>query len=619
MRHMILAVGLWFAGQLFAVAQTSYTYTTDLRNVEDGKVKVTLVPPAVTQKTVVFQMPSIVPGTYAKKDYGRFITEFKAIGRNGRALPTKRKSDNVFEIKRANQLARIEYNVRGSWSDTDYKNWVFQPSGTNIEKDKNFLINHHGFYGYLEGYKNLPFEMRYTKPANLYGATALPAKSRSASEDVFTAPSYTFLVDNPLMYAPADTTSFMVYNMRVLVASYSPNKVISAKQLSGYLQPISQALGSFFGTLPVDHYTFLFYFAPEDTEIPEAEGLSGYGALEHSYSSTYYLPETDYEPGVKQMVQDVAAHEFLHILTPLNIHSTQIEDFNFVQPVMSQHLWMYEGITEYFAHLIQVRGGIISEDDFVKEIRNKILSAAQYKNHSFTDMSKKVVDADMQEIYPNVYQKGALMGLALDLQLIELSDGKYGLRELMMDLAKKYGPNKPFNDETFIDEVIGMTYPQLRPFFDQYIIGDKTIDYAQYFPIVGWEYKEKESQTAYSFGDFGITYDPVRNGIAITTAPENNTLGLQEDDILRSINGKVLNMNNPLEMQDVLVNEFFDRKNEQTIAITVERNGQEVTLSGKPRAIERNAKSIIRSVENPTAKQLIYRQFLLTGKPSDKL
>ena len=39
-------------------------------------------------------------------------------------------------------------------------------------------------------------------------------------------------------------------------------------------------------------------------------------------------------------VTDMAAHEFFHIVTPLNIHSEIIEHFNFATPTPSQHLWL---------------------------------------------------------------------------------------------------------------------------------------------------------------------------------------------------------------------------------------------------------------------------------------
>jgi predicted metalloprotease with PDZ domain len=48
-------------------------------------------------------------------------------------------------------------------------------------------------------------------------------------------------------------------------------------------------------------------------------------------------------------MMDVVSHEFFHIVTH-HIHSKEIQDFDYNDPKMS-HLWMYEGVTEYFANL----------------------------------------------------------------------------------------------------------------------------------------------------------------------------------------------------------------------------------------------------------------------------
>jgi predicted metalloprotease with PDZ domain len=73
---------------------------------------------------------------------------------------------------------------------------------------------------------------------------------------------------------------------------------------------------------------------------------------------------------VKSMM-DVVSHEFFHIVTPLSIHSKEIQDFDYNDPKMSEHLWMYEGVTEYFANLFQINQGLITEEDFITAFQTK--------------------------------------------------------------------------------------------------------------------------------------------------------------------------------------------------------------------------------------------------------
>ena len=79
----------------------------------------------------------------------------------------------------------------------------------------------------------------------------------------------------------------------------------------------------------------------------------GGGALEHGNSSFYVLPDFG-DSTFTSMIKRVALHEFMHIFTPLNLHSEQIGNFDYVEPKMSKHLWLYEGVTEYFANLFQI-------------------------------------------------------------------------------------------------------------------------------------------------------------------------------------------------------------------------------------------------------------------------
>ena len=74
-------------------------------------------------------------------------------------------------------------------------------------------------------------------------------------------------------------------------------------------------------------------------------------ALEHHRSTTVVFYENLEASVLKKYITDIVSHEFFLTLTPLNIHSEQIHNFNYNEAVMSQHLWLYEGTTEYFSHL----------------------------------------------------------------------------------------------------------------------------------------------------------------------------------------------------------------------------------------------------------------------------
>ena len=119
------------------------------------------------------------------------------------------------------------------------------------------------------------------------------------------------------------------------------------------------------------NYAIILYLA--DPNLLDAKG---YGALEHHTSTVVVLPETMPLDKLNQSMTDVVSHEFFHILTPLSVHSNEIHYFDYNDPKMSEHLWMYEGVTEYFANLFQINQDLIGNDEFYGRISEKKKNSA---------------------------------------------------------------------------------------------------------------------------------------------------------------------------------------------------------------------------------------------------
>lgn len=71
------------------------------------------------------------------------------------------------------------------------------------------------------------------------------------------------------------------------------------------------------------------------------------------------------------------------------------------------HLWMYEGMTEYAAHHVQVKEALISVDEYLQNIQEKMLESQDNFNDTlaFTLLSKLCLDKYKSQ-YNNVYAKG---------------------------------------------------------------------------------------------------------------------------------------------------------------------------------------------------------------------
>ncbi|MCV9388891.1 M61 family metallopeptidase [Reichenbachiella ulvae] len=521
-----------------------YKVTIDLNNVVEDRVMVTCELPAIPKDTIEYHIPKIVPGTYSIYDFGRFALDFKAMNADGDTLTTTNITDNRIAIYGSKDLASISYWVDDTY-DTDKSNFIFEPAGTSIEDDTCYVINTFAMVGYLEGMKDLPYEVTISKPAALFGATALSKEIINDSTDVYTTGNYFDLADGPIMYSVPDTATFEVGGAKILISVYSPNNVLESSFVKEQIVPTLEAQKEYMGgELPVDNYAFLVYL------FNGMSGSGGFGALEHSYSSMYSLPELD-PMRLAQIIRDVAAHEFFHIVTPLNIHSEEIGEFDFINPKMSKHLWLYEGMTEYAAGLAQVKYGEMSMDDYLNVIFGKIKSSrSNYQDDlPFTELSKKCLD-ETKDQYGNVYQKGALIGMALDIRLRELSGGEYGVEQMMIDLSKKYGKEQSFKDDELFDQITEMTYPEIGEFFDQYVAGGTPIPYGDFLGKAGIDFDSGESTKELSLGQIGFAvHDTLLMIQSVSKANAfGREMGYQQGDIFLEFDGEDIDISNYQEL-----------------------------------------------------------------------
>lgn len=520
-------------------AQKNYKYSLDLNDVKQDRLTVTLSTPAVSKDSILFHLPKMVPGTYAIENYGSYVQNLKAYDKAGKELVVDRKDKNSWMIRNAKTLGRIQYEVDDTWDSPEIKESIFEPAGTNIQKDSLFVINTFGFFGYLQGMELLPFEVSIKRPSTMYGATSLDrVPVKIPNTDVFKAGNYHLLADAPIMYAKPDTAFLQVGRARVLIAVHSPNNKLSAKEVAAELTIVLKAQEQYLnGKMPVDKYAFLIH-------LSDNPRLTSFGALEHSYSSMYYLPENMSSRELIKTVKDVAAHEFFHVITPLNVHSEQIGNFNYIEPEMSQHLWMYEGLTEYAAHHAQVRGGIINQEEYFERMASKIRNSTTRFNDSlpFTELSKEALGKYKLQ-YQNVYEKGALIGLCLDISLRNLSGGMYSTQQLLEDLSKRYGRDKSFKDEELFSIITGMTYPEIGTFLQTYVAGKKKLPLDSIFNLVGIKFNPKDTilkdEIAFNTG-FGVV--PTRDTLYVANTSNQTKLGkrlgLTQGDKLIEFNGK---------------------------------------------------------------------------------
>lgn len=561
----------------------------NLDQVTNDKAPVVINPGRFTVPTVTYRLPRVVQGTYSVSDFGKYVDNFKAINYKGESMPVVKVDKNTWTIANAKQLDKITYLVNDTF-DIESKGGIggeepFSPSGTNIEPE-NYVLNLHGFIGYFDSLKNNQYKVDITGPANFVRTSALQTVNSTTSKDgksittSYLAPRYFDITDNPMMYGKLDVEEFMVGDIKIVLSVYSPNQVHTAASLKETIFKMMQAQKAFLGDInATPRYDIYLYLSTGADDAPK-----GFGALEHHTSTVVVLPEQMDPASLAESMTDVVSHEFFHIVTPLSVHSEDVHYFDYNTPTFSKHLWMYEGVTEYFATLFQVSEDLVGEDEFYNKIMGKIQASKELNDAmSFTIMSENVLKAPYKDQYLNVYQKGTLIGMCIDIMLREESNGNRGILSLMKELSNKYGKNKPFEDDKLIDEIVAMTYPSLRAFFDTHVIGDTPIDYNVYLNKVGLEIGEGKVETSYvhNAGTLLFGANPEKGQVFFTEIVKDNSFwnaqGVQANDVLKAVNGEAFTMANA---NDIL-QKMFSWSAGTDINVTLERNGKDVEINTK--------------------------------------
>jgi predicted metalloprotease with PDZ domain len=556
----------------------------DLTKVTNDKAPVIINPGRFTIETVTYRLPKIIQGTYQVSDFGNFVDEFKAFDYDGYEMQVEKVSTNTWMINDATKLDKITYLVNDTF-DVEYNTEINTPhsmAGTNIEPD-NYVLNLHGFIGYFDSLKNNQYKLDITAPKDFVRTSALQVVGTKTSDDgtaltsSYFAPRYFDITDNPMMYGNLTVEEFNVGDIKIVLSVYSPKKLHSASSLKQTIEKMMQAQKAYLGNVnSTPRYDIYVYLGRGDKDSP-----SKFGALEHHTSTVVVMPEATPEKALAKSMVDIVSHEFFHIVTPLSVHSEDVHYFDYNKPTFSKHLWMYEGVTEYFATLFQVDQKLVPEDEFYAKILSKINSSLRFNDAmSFTVMSENILEKEYAPNYGNVYQKGALIGMCIDILMREASVGNRGILSLMKELSLKYGKNKPFEDDKIIDEIATMTYPSIRNFFDTHVIGSTPIDYNVYFDKVGLEITKSKLKTNYvqNAGTLIFGVNQEKGEVYFNDLVVNNSFwneqGVKPNDVIRAVNGAEITMQNVNQ----IFGQIFGWQPGQEVDVKLDRAGEEVVI-----------------------------------------
>jgi predicted metalloprotease with PDZ domain len=507
------------------------------------------LPDELRDKPLQFQMPKWSPGRYAVFDFAKNVQEFRAV--DG-ICPTAASCAN----KTARPVTRIDgqtWSVAPSPSATltvSYKVFANDLSGTFSQLDERHA-NYNGgsIFMYVVGHKPDPVKLTIHPPA---GWKIVNGRLDQPGQTEWQFPNWDIMIDTPTEIAPdwtLDTFAVDGKKYHVMVHSFGPEGGKRAALVRD-VEKIVRAEVAMWGPPEFTDYTFLIHFAADDH--------SGDG-MEHLTSTQIIEPGALGEAGVYEDTLGTVAHEFFHVWNVKRLRPAELGPWDFTRPLNTRGLWVAEGFTNYYGHLMLRRAGIWDEKTFLKreaETIRRIESAqgSQLMSAEESSLSAPFLDdaphaqaTNLENTAISYYPKGELIGMVMDLLIRGRTKGKSSLDEAMRRMYDEFylkSPNssyylrgRGYHTEDLERVVAEMAGAEFHEFFKRHVRDVEVLPYDEAFGYAGLRLVKTQAKEPFNAGleiefDEGAMIENVRNG-----SPAENA-GLQKNDEIVLLAGK---------------------------------------------------------------------------------
>ncbi|HEY0846812.1 MAG TPA: M61 family metallopeptidase [Noviherbaspirillum sp.] len=510
--------------------------------------EVTLVVEAPDPAGQVFALPAWIPGSYMIREFARNIVRVSAESAGKQVVLTKL-DKHTWRAAPCDHRLVLRYEVYA---------WDLSVRAAHLDQSHGFFNGTSVFLG-VHGQENLPHIVDIRHPeGDLYKdwrvATALPElKAKRYGFGTYIASNYDELIDHPVEMGTFELATFRAHGVPhdIVITGRVPN--LDMPRLSADLKRICERQIALFEPetkhAPMRRYVFMTYVVGD-----------GYGGLEHRASTALICSRSDLPvKGQKEMSDGyrgylgLCSHEYFHTWNVKRIKPAVFAPYDLRSEGYTSLLWLFEGFTSYYDDLMLVRSGVINEAAYFRLVSKTVNSVLRGSGRTKQSVAESSFDAwtkyyRQDENSPNAivsyYQKGALVGLAMDLFIRAETKGRKSLDDVMRALWERYGRDF-YNDkggvgieerevDALFEEVTGL---RLKRFFEKYVRGTEDLPLTKLLAPFGVDYSEERKN-----GKPGLGVRTTRDGndcklANVYEGGAAHQAGLSAGDILIAVDG----------------------------------------------------------------------------------
>ena len=488
------------SGVLFALLLLSFATSTNAQLTSPPEITFTVAMPrphthlfdveiAIKRATNVsapdqqqLVMPVWTPGSYLIREFERHVQDFNATDAAGKPLQWEKINKDTW---------RVMTNGAHEWRAT-YRVYANELSVRTSELNSSHAFwNNANLLMYPDGYLGTASTVHVLAPDVWKVATGLPAVP--GQRNTFRAENFDILYDSPFEASNFKTLVFNVKGVahRIVIdgeGNYDPER------MRRDVQKIVETEADLMGEIPYHDYTFILHLRE-----------NGGGGLEHLNSTALGFPRFGFGTGAGNRATSsgpnstaevdrdyrnflsLVSHEFFHLWNVKRIRPDALGPFNYTQENYTKLLWVAEGITDYYAQVALRRAGFISEEDYLEgaarafqDLQSTPGRLVQSAEEASFDAWIKYYRPDENSVNSQVsyYDKGAILGLLLDLEIRKRSSGRKSLDDVMRYLYTEFfKKQRNYTPADFQKTAELMAGSSLEEFFARYVRGKDELDY----------------------------------------------------------------------------------------------------------------------------------------------
>ncbi|HET6975240.1 MAG TPA: PDZ domain-containing protein [Pyrinomonadaceae bacterium] len=550
MRPKILGIVLIALFTSVAIAQEpplkSITYRLSMSRPVSHLFEVSILielPDELKDKSLQLQMARWSPGRYGVFDFAKNVQEVRAVGGDGSKRQVTRVNDSTWSVSPlGSSRLTVSYKVFGN--DLD---------GTFSQLDaRHACYNGGSIYMYVVGHKPDPVKLEINAPA---GWKIVNGRTERPGQTTWQFPNWDILIDTPTEIGPdwtLDTFEVDGKKYHVMVHSFGEEGGKRAALVKD-IEKIVRAEVALWGPPEFEEYTFLLHFAADDR--------SGDG-MEHLTSTQIIEPGALGETGVYESTLDTIAHEFFHVWNVKRLRPLELGPWDFTRPANTRGLWVAEGFTNYYGHLMTRRAALWDDKKFFdREAQtitrveaapgNRLMSAEESSlSAPFIDGAQHAQATNLQNTSISYYPKGELIAMVLDLLVRGRTKGKASLDDVMRDMYDEFylkSPNssyylrgRGYQTEDLERIISRRSGHDFGDFFKRHIRDVELLPYDEAFGHVGLQLQKTQAKEPFNAGlwiDFEDRKAVV--SVVVNNSPAEDA-GLQSKDQILSLAGKAV-------------------------------------------------------------------------------